>query len=71
MRWKSLCKTTSCIGRLARRYNLSGGEIDNIVRKSLMEEVLKGSRPDVNTISEWCNEEKLKQDESRAIGYVA
>lgn len=54
---------------LARSHDLSGGEIDNIVRKALMEEVLNGNRPDVNTLSEWCKEEKVEQ-KSGKIGFA-
>jgi len=56
---------------LAQRYNLSGGEIDNITRKSMMEEILNGCHPDEETLSQWCSEEKSGQNGSTAIGFVA
>ena len=56
---------------LAERYDLSGGEIDNVVRKAEMEEVLSGSRPEPEALAEWCNEEKLSRPEGTRIGYVA
>lgn len=55
---------------LARNYDLSGGEIDNVVRKALMEEVLNGKRPDMATISEWCRDEKVDQSKGGKIGFA-
>ena len=54
---------------LASNFNLTGGEIDNIVRKTIMEEILKGKRPDIEKITEWCKEEKVKGDSFNTIGY--
>ena len=56
---------------LAQRYDLSGGEIDNVVRKAEMEEVLRGNCPELKTLSEWCSEERFTRAESPKIGYVA
>ena len=56
---------------LAERYDLSGGEIDNVVRKAELEDVLNGSRPALKTLAEWCSEEKLSRSEGTRIGYVA
>jgi len=44
---------------LAAEFPLSGGEIDNIVRKVTMKEVLTGVRPDNSAIIEFCQCEKL------------
>ena len=57
--------------KLAQCHNLSGGEIDNVVRKSLMEEVLNGVRPDINALLQWCSEEHFGQSTSSPIGFVA
>ena len=56
--------------KLAYRYNLSGGEIDNIVRKTLMEEVLNGQRPTFATLESWCKGEKLEQKKGGTIGFT-
>ena len=56
---------------LAKDHNLSGGEIDNVVRKAMMEEVLKGSQPTVDELSQWCNEEKIDGGNAPTIGFVA
>ena len=56
---------------LAQKHNLSGGEIDNVVRKSLMEEVINGTRPSVETLSQWSSDEKLNKEKCKSIGFVA
>ena len=54
---------------LAERYNFSGGEIDNIVRKVIMEEVLNGKRPDIRFIEDLCRHEKIGNKETGSIGF--
>lgn len=56
--------------RLADRHDLSGGEIDNIVRKTLMEELLHGERPSFATLDSWCKGEKLNQSKGGSIGFT-
>lgn len=43
---------------LASYFQFSGGEIDNIVRKCFMENVLQGKQPSFETIISFCNQEK-------------
>lgn len=54
---------------LAERYNFSGGEIDNIVRKLIMEEVLNGKHPDMQFIEDLCRHEKIGNNETSCIGF--
>jgi len=70
--WKSKLPwlTEGQCGQLAAKYDLSGGEIDNIVRKSMMEEVLSGNRPDVAMLEAWCRGEKLTRKGGKAIGFA-
>ena len=44
---------------LATNYSFSGGEIDNIVRKATMEEVLNGKKPDTQELLVYCDAEKF------------
>jgi SpoVK/Ycf46/Vps4 family AAA+-type ATPase len=44
--------------KLANGFSFSGGEIDNIVRKCTMQEVLTGIRPMEDEIMEFCKNEK-------------
>lgn len=56
--------------QLAKDFSFSGGEIDNIVRKITMKEVLSGNRPDASEILQFCQNEKLYfGNKSNNIGY--
>ena len=54
--------------RLASEYDFSGGEIDNVVRKATMIEVLDGTPPSIETIVGLCGEEKIGKERTR-IGF--
>ena len=55
---------------LATNYPFSGGEIDNIVRKYIMENVLHGERPSFEAIISFCNQEKWEASTmGNKIGY--
>ena len=54
---------------LATKFDFSGGEIDNIVRKITMSEVLDGTRPDLAGIEELCKNEKIGGSKSERIGF--
>ena len=56
-------------GKLAAKFDFSGGEIDNIVRKVMMEEVLNGVRPDLAGIEELCRYEKIDGKKDGGIGF--
>ncbi len=53
---------------VAQNYDLSGGQIDNIVRKITMDEILTGKRPDLNELDQLCKHERLGSAEKR-IGF--
>ena len=54
---------------LASSYEFSGGQIDNIVRKALMQEVIKGEKPTLNSLVTMCCEEKISKNTARKIGF--
>ena len=54
---------------LASSYEFSGGQIDNIVRKALMQEVIKGEKPTLNSLVTMCSEEKISKNTARKIGF--
>ena len=57
---------------LATKFNFSGGEIDNIVRKVVMEEVLHGTRPTLSEIVGLCRHEKIGEgSKGSSIGFQA
>lgn len=55
---------------LAAEYDFSGGQIDNIVRKIAMDEIIIGKRPNEEEIREMCRSEKLNlQGVGNRIGF--
>lgn len=54
----------------AKEYDFSGGQIDNIVRKIAMNEVITGERPVLSDIHDMCKCEKIDNpDGARRIGF--
>ena len=53
---------------LATQFDFSGGQIDNIVRKSEIHEVIHGVQIDFNGIIDYCRTEKLEKSRSN-IGF--
>lgn len=55
---------------LAQKHSLSGGEIENIIRKIELETILKGIEPSVEMVEKHCLQEKLLQNNfSNPIGF--
>lgn len=55
---------------LASQFDFSGGQIDNIVSKNEINEIIHGSKVDVKTLLEFCKEETLRSRAERtAIGF--
>ncbi len=54
--------------RLASSYDFSGGEIDNIVRKVTMDEVINGISPSMDRLITLCSEEKIGKNVKK-IGF--
>ena len=55
---------------LATKYDFCGGQIENVVRKESVEEILTGNIADINRLMEFCNEERLDGGHSnRRIGF--
>lgn len=69
--WKSKLDWLSedTIAAVAQNYDLSGGQIDNIVRKITMDEVLTGKRPDFAELTALCKTERLGNAAERKIGF--
>ena len=54
----------------ATEYDFSGGQIDNIVRKIAMNEVITGERPAITDIHDMCKYEKIDNpDGARRMGF--
>lgn len=55
---------------LATKFDFSGGQIDNVVRKNEINEILYGSKVDLFTLLEFCKEETLTNQFSKTqIGF--
>lgn len=70
--WRSLIPTLSegDAAALAEKYPFSGGNIENIARKNLVEYVLSGETPSVETLEVFCSEERLKgKNSQKRIGF--
>ena len=54
----------------AKEYDFSGGQIDNIVRKIAMNEVISGERPAISDIHDMCKGEKIDNpDGTKRMGF--
>lgn len=69
--WKSKLSwlTDDMCERLAKKHDLSGGEIDNIARKCVMKKVLNGDDPTEEMLDLWCRDEKVNKG-NKAIGFT-
>jgi len=56
--------------QFAKDYDFSGGQIDNIVRKVAMNEVITGERPAISEINDMCKTEKIENpDGGKRMGF--
>jgi SpoVK/Ycf46/Vps4 family AAA+-type ATPase len=55
--------------RLADQFDFSGGEIDNIVRKCQMNEIIKGEKPCYDELVKMCNTERLESHKEHKMGF--
>ena len=71
--WHSLLSgiSESDARSLASRFELSGGQIENIARKSTVHRVLFGGDPALEKLDKYCAEENLREHDQKKIGFVA
>jgi AAA+ superfamily predicted ATPase len=58
---------------LAKEFDLSGGQIDNIARKLLVNQILRGEdkgKPDLELLRRFCKEERLGLGRPEKIGFT-
>ena len=69
--WKSflpdLCDEDAV--RLAKGFDFSGGQIENITRKIIVDQLLYGMKPDIEHIETLCSKETLSNNNRRIIGF--
>ena len=51
---------------LGRKYPFSGGQIENVVRKSTVDYILSGNRSNIEDICKFCDEEVFKSKVRKA-----
>jgi SpoVK/Ycf46/Vps4 family AAA+-type ATPase len=59
--WKSKLPSLKAQGcrLLAEKYNFSGGQIDNVIRKNTMHEIIHGEKVSLKNLMAFCSEETL------------
>jgi tetratricopeptide (TPR) repeat protein len=56
---------------LASRFNFSGGQIENIARKTIVHKMLSDKHPALEDLLRFCDEECLSKENMRKIGFRA
>ncbi|MDE6394973.1 MAG: ATP-binding protein, partial [Duncaniella sp.] len=54
---------------LAEDFDFSGGQIENIARKSKIDYVISGQKPSIDRLKEFCNEERVNRTTHTKIGF--
>ena len=54
---------------IATKFDFSGGEIDNIVRKLSISEIIEGTIPTLELLDSLCLQEKFERNTRRPIGF--
>ena len=54
---------------IANDYAFSGGQIENIVRKCRIENILNGKKPDFDMVKNFCDEELLAKQKTAVAGF--
>jgi SpoVK/Ycf46/Vps4 family AAA+-type ATPase len=70
--WQSILPSLSrdSAVNLASQYNFSGGQIENVARKSNVEKILHGVEPSFDKLKEFCNTESFsRENNSSRIGF--
>jgi SpoVK/Ycf46/Vps4 family AAA+-type ATPase len=70
--WKSMIPSLSdeFATSLAKDYDLSGGQIENVSRKTAVEQILSGVEPSEKMIREYCRTEALNANQTKKrIGF--
>ena len=55
--------------QLASQFSYSGGEMENIARKSIMDEIIFGTKPNFERILSFCENEKWNSKPKNTIGF--
>ena len=69
--WQSMLPdlTENDAQELAREFDFSGGQIENVVRKRFIDEVMTGEEPNFESLRTLCRNEQLNKKSRNAIGF--
>jgi ATP-dependent 26S proteasome regulatory subunit len=72
MIWRSMIPALSdCEAEeLSSKYDFSGGQIENIVRKRTINSILNGTEPSLEVMHEYCRDELFSKNEKKKIGFA-
>ena len=70
--WNAMLPSLSCeeARSLAESYDFSGGQIENIARKQIVDSILYGHHQDISHVRSYCHSENIRNSESKRIGFV-
>jgi hypothetical protein len=54
---------------LAEMHSLSGGQIDNIIRKAEIQSLLNDEIPNIEQLLKFCSQEIILQNGTKSIGF--
>ena len=68
--WNAMLPSLSCeeASSLAESYDFSGGQIENIARKQIVDSILYGHHQDISNVRSYCQNEIIRN--SKRIGFV-
>ena len=55
---------------LAENYDFSGGQIENIARKQIVDSILYGHNQDISIVKSYCDHETIRNSRTNKIGFV-
>ena len=68
--WNAMLPSLSCeeASSLAESYDFSGGQIENIARKQIVDSILYGHHQDISSVRSYCQNEIIRN--SKRIGFI-
>lgn len=70
--WNAMLPSLSCeeASSLAESYDFSGGQIENIARKQIVDSILYGHHQDISSVRFYCDNEIIRNSRTNRIGFV-
>ena len=70
--WNAMLPSLSCeeARSLAESYDFSGGQIENIARKQIVDSILYGHQQDISHVRSYCHNENIRNSKSKRIVFV-